>query len=403
MNLRRVFTASTLLLVTGLVTLQIWQLLANPSIWPPDDFIEYWAAARLLLEGQNPYDPALLHPLQLANGRQTDEAVMMWNPPWTLTIVQPLGFLTAREAQLLWLAFNCLAMLFCGDRLWLIYGGQLDRRWLGWIIALVALPTIFALQSGQISPLLLLGAVSFLECRRRGWDYLAGGSTVLLAIKPHLAYLVWMAIVLEAVTRQRWKVLVGGIAFGLLSAVVPLMLNPTVWQHYATALTSPPAQWLSPTFGTVLRLWFGSGQFGLQFIPMAIGISWFAWRWYRFRDRWDWAEQLPLVLLVSFLTAPYGAWPFDLVLLLPVAMLMLQNWHPEERSTVLPDSFRSDSNRPSRMALAGLLAINFTCLILNLSGVSSFWFIWVAPAMLVLYVAVRRTVRVRDSVRLVRA
>ena len=61
------------------------------------------------------------------------------------------------------------------------------------------LPTLFALQSGQIGPLLLLGAVLFLECERRGWPVLAGAATVLLAIKPHLAYLLWAGDPVDAV------------------------------------------------------------------------------------------------------------------------------------------------------------------------------------------------------------
>src|SRR3954454_5750660 len=91
------------LAATGIVMAgQVRHLLADPTIWPPDDFVEYWAAARLTLDGKNPYDPAQLLPLQRAAGRDTDEAIMMWNPPWSFTVVLPLGLLPAREAQLLW-------------------------------------------------------------------------------------------------------------------------------------------------------------------------------------------------------------------------------------------------------------------------------------------------------------
>ena len=42
----------------------------------------------------------LLLPLQQAAGRATDEAVMMWNPPWSLAVVLPLGLLPARAKTL---------------------------------------------------------------------------------------------------------------------------------------------------------------------------------------------------------------------------------------------------------------------------------------------------------------
>ena len=91
MSFRHLLTVVALFLVAVVFVGQVRQAACRSDIWPPDDFIEYWAAAKLTLDGENPYDPALLLPLQLANGRATDEAVMMWNPPWSLAVVLPLG------------------------------------------------------------------------------------------------------------------------------------------------------------------------------------------------------------------------------------------------------------------------------------------------------------------------
>jgi len=301
---------------------------------------------------------------------------MMWNPPWTLTVVLPLGLFPAREAQLLWLAVNLAAVFFCGDRLWLLFGGSRERRWVGWLVAMAALPSAFALQSGQIGPLLLLGAVLFLECERRGYDFAAGAATVLLAIKPHLAYLVWVAILCEAVLRGRWRIVLGGAAAGLVCSAIPLAFDPHVWQQYADALVNrPPDEWVSPTLGTLLRLAFGEELFRLQFVPVALGLAWFAWHWRKKGREWDWREQLPLLLLVSFVTAPYGAWPFDMVLLLPAAVWLVLRAEPPVRKPVV----------------AGLVAVNVGCLAMNLAHSTSFWFIWVSPAVLLLYVVGTRT------------
>lgn len=374
------------LAATGVLLIgQVRQLLADPSVWPPDDFVEYWAAAKLTLNGQNPFDESLLLPLQQHAGRDTQDAIMMWNPPWSLPMVLPLGLLSARESQLLWLLVHLVVAGFCADRLWFMPGGDRSRRWIAWGAAFLFMPTVFALSSGQISLFLLLGAVLFLEClrrseRNRNWEYLAGAATVLTAIKPHLAYLLWVGLAVDALARGRWRVIIGGALTGIVCAALPLAFNPQVWHQYADAMGNrPPAQWLSPTIGTVLRMAFGAEFFRLQFVSVAVGLVWFAWYRWKKRHDWDWTEQLPVLLLVSFVTAPYGAWPFDMVLLLPALfMLILKSqaaWFA--RMGWAPGS--------PRFTVAGLVAVNLGCLAMNLCKTGSFWFIWVAPAMLLLY------------------
>jgi hypothetical protein len=385
MSFRRILSSAALLVVVLIIVGQLRHLLEDPTIWPPDDFVEYWAAAKLTLAGKNPYDPTLLLPLQQSAGRETDKAIMMWNPPWSLAIVLPLGLLPAREAQLLWLAVNLLAIGYCGDRLWLLLGGSRDRRWVGWLVVLTALPTAFALQSGQIGPILLLGAVLFLECQKRGWQFCVGAATVFLAVKPHLAYLIWLAILFDAVKHGRWRVLAGGATAGLACTFVAFAFDRQVVQQYVDALGNrPPAEWASPTIGTVLRLVFGEELFRLQFIPVVFGLFWFVWHWRRLQtassmeDRsWDWCEQVPLLLLVSFVTAPYGAWPFDMVLLLPAVIWLIINV-----------GWRMSAN--GQYILAALLSVNIGCLVLNLLHVNSFWFLWVSPTVLGIYLIGRR-------------
>jgi hypothetical protein len=194
-------------------------------------------------------------------------------------------------------------------------------------------------------------------------------------VKPHLAYLVWAAILFEAVARGRWRIILGGAATGLVCSIVPLAFNPDVWRQYVDALANrTPEEWLMPTIGSLLRLGLGSGHFRLQFIPVLAGLGWFAWHWKQTKT-WDWRDQLPLLLLVSFLTAPYGAWPFDMVLLLPAAMWLVHRTQAPLR----------------RPVIAGLIAINVACLVLNVLKISSFWFFWVSPAVLLLYVVGART------------
>jgi hypothetical protein len=199
-----------LVLAAALVVLLVQQ--ARPggglAALPLHDFVEYWAAGRLIVRGENPYDPARMEELERAAGRQAD-GILMWNPPWALALVMPLGLLECRTAHLLWLLLNLAVLLGCADAQWRCHAGPNNLRPLAWLLALLFLPTSFALLAGQISPLLLLGATGFLCAERRRHDFLAGASAALLAIKPHLAYLFWIAILVWCV-RRRWKVLLGG-------------------------------------------------------------------------------------------------------------------------------------------------------------------------------------------------
>lgn len=374
MSFRRLLAPALLAAVLALLAWEVAHLLDDPTVWPPDDFVEYWAAGRLCLTGGDPYSPAQLLPLEQGAGRATDEAVMMWNPPWTLPVVMPIGALPARVAQLTWLLVGIAAVGLSAAALWHAYAGPASRKWVAWAVAFTFLPTLMVLGAGQIGPLLLLGAAAFVWLHRSGRPALAGAATALLAIKPHLAYLVWLAILCDAAFNRRWKPLAGAALAGLVLAAVPLAFDPDVYLQYLAAMRDhPPAQWVSLTLGTVLRLAFGERHFWLQFVPVFAGLAWFAYQWRRQGRNWDWGDQLPWLLLVSFVTSPYGAWHFDLVLLLVPLVVRAAR-------------FAADGFTPAaRFGIAVYFAANLAMLGLNLTNTVSFAFAWVAPLLLVLF------------------
>ena len=93
-------------------------------------------------------------------------------------------------------------------------------------------------------------------------------------------------------------------------------------------------------------------------------LPWFLWyRWTR-RATWNTVEELPLLTMLSFLTTPYGAWHFDLVvLLLPILQVAAK----------LVDSPRA------KLGLLVYGIINAIMVVLAVSGWPSFVFAWVAP------------------------
>jgi hypothetical protein len=370
---RLVLLSLVLVVALAVVILQLAHSSVDLATLPVFDFIEYWAAGRLNARGDNPYDPERVHQLERDAGRDTPE-VLMWNPPWTLPLVMPFGLLPVYLGYLVWLGMLFAVLVLCLETLWRFYEGPAGQRWVAWLATFTFLPTYFALTAGQIAPLVLLGAVAFLWLERGGHGALAGCAAVLLAIKPHLSYLFWIALLLWAVQRRRWAVLLAGSVTGLALTAMALCCNPAVLgQYWHTITTNPPAQYRSPTLGTILREAVGGGGFGLQFVAPVLGLIWFVPYWLRHRHHWVWGDRLPLLLLVSMVTAAYGAWPFDLVLLLvPVLQRAATCWR---------------DGSPARRWLAGgaYLAINGVALVQIVNRVEWFWFLWMAPALLLLY------------------
>ena len=343
----------------------------DPHILPIDDFVEYWAAGKLNAAGRDPYLPENLLPLQQDAGRDTDVAIMMWNPPWTLAIAMPFGQIHHRTSQLIWIGLGLLFVLLGSDRLYCLYGGDPATRWISWLLALTFMPTLFVLNSGQIGPWIFLGSVLFLVCVGRGWYAAAGMAAALLAIKPHLLYLFWIVLIGWGVMRKP-RLLIGGAIAGLVASGAALVFNPRVFQQWFEAMTQrPPVEWKSLTLGSLIREFGGEQNFALTFLPTLLGFAWLAWHLRSRRNEpWDWKERLPILFLVSFVTSSYGAWPFDLVILLPAVM------HVAARLRDRPEVIQG--------ALFWI-ALNGAALAMNLLKIGSFYFIWMAPTLLLAY------------------
>jgi len=341
------------------------------------DFVEYWSAGRLCLQGDDPYDLAQLDVVQRSAGSTKPRSLLMHNPPWMLSIVLPFALLDYNVGVLTWILFLLAGLVVSTDLIWQSYEYPSSRRWIAWVLGALFVPSMFALNIGQISPLLLLGLSIFLYCAKRerwGW---AGLALILVTAKPQLLYLFWIALALWALTRRKWRLVVGGLAGLLLTLIVPLLLRPHLLSDYVRAtLAHPPKRWMTPTWGAVLRLQFGWQRMWLQFIPPLLGVGWLIHAWRRCRKTWIWREQLPALLFASLLTTAYG-WSHDqVVLLIPVIQAV--------GSLV----FRRAGAFPWVMA-GGYVLINALALGIHVLKLGEFWFIWMAPAWLGWYMLVQ--------------
>ncbi|HEV3261102.1 MAG TPA: glycosyltransferase 87 family protein, partial [Gemmataceae bacterium] len=368
------------LAVTAVALVGYGPRLLDPSVLGVADFVEYWSAARLNATGGNPYCQEQLLPLQRQAGWDEDKPIPMWNPLWTLTLVTPFGLLSFAVARLLWLGSHLAIIVYAADWVWRYNGGPRSHRWLAWAAALSFCPTLIVVHMGQVGPLMLLGLVLFLRFATGRHAWLAGAALVLVAVKPHLVYLVWLAILLWGVDRRRWSVFLGAGLGVLATTALALCLNPALLNQYREAmaqrLVSDTLDYQAPTLGALLRLGLGEQLSWVQFLPTVLGLVWFVPYWIRRRRTWDWAEELPVLLLVSYATALYG-WLGDQVILVP-ALVQAAVWVYQGRQ------------RPAVRLVAGTyVALNAVVLLTKVWSVPESGQVWLAPALLIGYLVLR--------------
>lgn len=378
---RQRWLMAALALALLLLGWQVWRLNQTLSVTiPPDDFAQYWAAGRLGLVGGNFYDTGEMHLIQREAGNKGPNPMMMYGPPYVWPIILPWTLFDYTLSRFLWLAAHVALLLVSVDWLWRFYGGHPRWRWLSWLAAATFVPTLLVIRIGQITPFIFVGVVAFLLCVQRKQWFLAGAAALLIALKPQLFYLFWFVLLLWIIKSRRWQVAVGVGAAGAVALGAVMLFNPAILQQYvAFNISQPPARFAPPTFGMLLRLLFGLEHFWLQFAPAAVGVGWLLLYWRKKRGAWSWAAEMPLLLLVSFSTTAYG-WTYDqILLLLPITQMAVWATRWPRRPLIWPHA-----------TIYGVIIV----LIWYLSSwrIPDFWYFWLAPALLLLYLSMRRQI-----------
>lgn len=392
---RRLLLAAGVIVCVVVGGVSVNNLFRGDQAHVPVDFTAHWAAGRLAARGDNPYDPVAVRATQQLTGLRSDVAVMMWNPPWALALVMPFGLLPFTPAYGLWALTQIGLVVAAAALLWrgLAPGNApAPHPWAAYLLALLFVPTTYLVGIGQITGFVLFGLAGFLVAVRRDRPVLAGTAAALTAAKPHLLVLFAAWLVLNALAgRAGRRVVLGGLLVGAAAAGVTTLVNPAVWGEYLRAATSPGdadhyglANWMPPVIGGWVRAAIPGQPFWVQLAFPAAAAAGFV-GWYVSRRAWagdpDWAGRLPAVVGLSMLVAPYGAWPFDLVLLLvPVLAVAVRVAAAPTRAAVAA-------------GLAWYAAGNAVLLAMMVARASSEWYVWVTPYVLAGCLVVRRLAR----------
>lgn len=365
------------LLAVALGVLLLKGINLTRNLTPPvDDFIEYWSASRLLLDGKNPYSIEELRVLQRPlTGSETP--LIMWNPPWALSLLAPFGLMEYSTSRWLWLILNLGLVLFSARWLWSRYVRWEGSPWIAtggtFLLAITFLPGAVVLSLGQIGPVILAGIVGFLSLVQRKQYFWAGAVTLLIALKPHLLFLFWIVLLIWVMKTRRW-VLVAGAASALIFAVgLPLILyDDLIAGYFSLVNTESIFHHPSTTTGSFLRWILGWEEVWLQLLPMVPGILWGALYWRQHSRNWEWDRRIPLLLLVSVVTTCYG-WVFDQAVLYP-ALFQAVGW-----------LLRTGQQSDVFVSAACYTLFNVAGFILIAAGFNGLAYFWMAPAWLVLY------------------
>lgn len=335
------------------------------------DYIEYWAAGQQLVRHADPYDFDAIFALEKQNGMTTNEPRVCFSPPVALEFVLPLGWVKAKTGLIVWLMAELGSILVS---IWLIWSlcGRPDTRL--HLLGLAFAPVVACQMAGQIGAFFLLCLALFLALHRTR-PMIAGVVLMPFALKPHLFVPFAIALLIWCAARRSFSILLGAFLALAISCAASLAVDPHAWAQYShMTATYPLMDWFVPTVGMGLRYLIDRPARWIGFLPEMAACAWAAWYAWKHREHWDWMGNGQLVMVVSLLCAPYS-WISDQCLLLPAVLI-----------TIL------ESTKTSRvlflfLVLDGIMLAQT----LTLASMTSWWFVWTAPAWLAWYLYATRS------------
>jgi hypothetical protein len=314
-----------------------WALMPWDKLFP--DFICYWSAGELLASGRSPYDIALQTQLQQGHGwdKATDglgiyDFLPYYYPPWFGLLWVPLLPLGYAAGKVAWFFLNVEFSLVTG---YLLKQNVPEvRAWMPLVMVPVFFFSLVCMVLGQTALLVFFLIALAWWLLNQDRDRSAGVVLAWLTIKPQVAAVLLLAILLWAIRRHRWAVvwafLITVTLLCALSACIVPSWPAQMWN--AQRQTPPPTvyyPWIGNTWFLLLRT-LGLEGAGLWALYLVAAVPFLA---VVVRAAWDRATRLSdlfaLGVLSAFFIAPYGRHYDFPVLLIPALVLLarrLPDW-----------------------------------------------------------------------------
>lgn len=346
------------------------------------DFFAYWRAFHAFKQGLNPYNQALPPETEYPAGFRFPDTYHYWNPPWMLTLMAPVLSLPFERAASVWMYVSILLVGLSGILMWHAGNGQSSALIPSVIASLCFYPLCETLYWGQTGALVTLGVAGFVWAASNRRDFWGGVFLILASLKPHVLYLLILAIGCWVVLERRYRVLVSAAAVGAALCAVTWAVAPGIFQHWLEnsshswqhISTRRSANLVGFVRGSVFDLTGSSPGWPLWGIPAFTVMCFIAWL--AVRRRIEWGRDLALILCCSVFTAPYG-WMHDHLVLVSV------------QASVVALAFRSEcSSKVRTMICVDWLAFQLLVLGLSFSFKPAFQFFWFPLGIILLW---RRT------------
>ena len=227
-----------------------WQMAAPGVSKISGDFVGFWTAGRLALEGRavDAYHEQPLFALQLAlHGDPGWGYLACFYPPFFLLLTAAFALLGYFPALCLWLATSCAGYIAALRALLPKGFGEGAPLWVLFLGYPAVMTNAGFGQNGFFSTALLGGAAVWLDRR----PALAGVCLGCLACKPQLGLIVPLALAVAG----RWRCFMAAAAtVAILAAAATLAFGTDVWPAFIAATAVARHNWLEPANPQYLQL-----------------------------------------------------------------------------------------------------------------------------------------------------
>jgi hypothetical protein len=292
-------------------------LAAISFLWFGVDFRGYYAAARVLVAGGNPYDYRLVAQVLLeVTGEMGNNPY--YYPPWFAWLFIPLAYMPFQIARAVWMIFNVIIWNLSLWQLSKIVGWP-ERGWRRYALFTLATFSLawITWRYEQAGILVFVMLVAFvLSIQKQNWIW-SGIWLALLMVKPNVTLIVVAGVSLWLLRKGQWRSVLVMLLTLLALLSISILITPDWYQPFledgfgqglTVALDGPDhvvAIRINTTFLDWLRTLGVDSPLRVPIygLTICVGAIVFFWAVYHSESL---LELMSILLLVSYALTPYA-------------------------------------------------------------------------------------------------